>query len=83
MMRYVMMLIVGIAVGLIARALLPGAQHMGFLVTGLMGVAGSYVGGLIGSMFSKSEGDFQPAGFIMSVIGAMIVIYGATALKLV
>ncbi len=77
MLHYVWMLIVGIVVGLIARAIMPGADHMGLLMTGVLGVVGSYVGGIIGQMFSKpAEGSkFHAAGFIMSVIGALILLF--------
>ena len=77
MLHYLWMLIVGIVVGLIARALLPGADKMGLMITGILGIVGSYVGGMIGQMFSKpAEGSkFHAAGFIMSVIGAMILLF--------
>ena len=70
-------IVVGFLVGLIARALLPGAQHMGFFATSAVGIVGSFVGGFIGSLISKPrEGSmFHPAGLFMSIIGALIVLY--------
>ncbi|HVM98312.1 MAG TPA: GlsB/YeaQ/YmgE family stress response membrane protein [Candidatus Acidoferrales bacterium] len=70
-------LIVGFVVGLIARAIMPGADHMGFLATSLLGIVGSFVGGFLGSLISKpTEGQmFHPAGFIMSVIGAAVLLF--------
>ncbi len=67
----------GFFVGLIARALLPGAQHMGFLATAALGIVGSFVGGFIGSLISKpQEGSmFHPAGFFLSIVGAVIVLF--------
>jgi uncharacterized membrane protein YeaQ/YmgE (transglycosylase-associated protein family) len=70
-------IIVGFVVGLLARAILPGAQHLGFIATTALGIAGSIVGGLIARVFSKpKEGSkFHPAGLVLSVIGAIIVLY--------
>ena len=69
-------LVVGVVVGAVARLLVPGQEHMGFLMTSLIGVMGSFVGGVIGSVISRpAEGSlFHPAGFVLSVIGAIIVL---------
>lgn len=76
MLHILWSIIVGFFVGLIARALL-GAGHMSFLATSLVGILGSIVGGLIARLFSKPKDGqpFHPAGLILSVIGAMIVLY--------
>ena len=55
MLHIIWYIIVGFIVGLIARAIMPGAQHVGFIMTTLLGIAGSIVGGLIGRLFSKPE----------------------------
>jgi uncharacterized membrane protein YeaQ/YmgE (transglycosylase-associated protein family) len=70
-------IIAGFVVGLIARAVMPGVQHMGFIATTAVGIAGSLVGGVIGSVIRKPrEGaKFHPAGFVLSLIGAVIVLY--------
>jgi uncharacterized membrane protein YeaQ/YmgE (transglycosylase-associated protein family) len=67
----------GLIVGLIARFLYPGRQPMGFLATMLLGVAGSLVGGFISWTFGfrPEEGAFRGAGLIMSIIGALIVVW--------
>ena len=77
MLHYVWMFVVGIVVGAIARLIMPGAQHLGVLMTGVLGVAGSVVGGLISRVFSKpADGSaFHPAGIAMSIIGALILLY--------
>jgi uncharacterized membrane protein YeaQ/YmgE (transglycosylase-associated protein family) len=73
----------GLVVGLIARALMPGPQAMGFILTALLGIAGSFVGGWLGTMlFGAGEPDAsQAAGWIGSIIGALIllVLYGMVA----
>jgi len=76
-------IIVGFIVGLIARALVPGADVMGFWLTSGLGIAGSIAGGLIGRLFSRpSDGAmFHPAGFIMSIIGAILLLVGWKAMQ--
>lgn len=70
-------IIVGFVVGLIARALLPGAQHLGFIATTVLGILGSIVGGVIGSVISrpKQGSMFHPAGIFLSIIGALITLF--------
>ena len=77
MLHIIWSIIVGFIIGLIARAIMPGAQGFGFITTVLLGVGGSIVGGLIARLFSKPApgAPFHPAGFIMSIIGAMILIF--------
>ena len=78
MFHILWMFIVGIVVGAIARLIMPGAEHMGLFMTGLLGVAGSFVvGGFIARLFSKPDDGalVHPAGLIMSVIGALILLY--------
>jgi uncharacterized membrane protein YeaQ/YmgE (transglycosylase-associated protein family) len=76
MLHFIWYLIVGFFAGLIARAVVPGADHMGFLMTTLLGVVGSIIGGFIGHLFSKPSSDskFHPAGFLMSIVGAIVVL---------
>ena len=71
------MLIVGLVVGAIARFLMPGAENMGWFMTAIVGIAGSFIGGFIARLFSKpADGAIvHPAGLILSVIGAMILLF--------
>ena len=68
--------VIGFVVGLIARAVLPGADHMGIIATTIVGILGSFIGGWVGSMIKKpAEGaKFHPAGFLMSIVGAIILL---------
>ncbi len=68
--------IIGFVVGLLARAVLPGADTMGMLATTIVGIVGSLVGGFIGRLIKKPEpgAAFHPAGFLMSIIGAVVVL---------
>ncbi len=76
MLHLLWMFIVGIVAGAVARFLLPGADSMGILMTGVLGIVGSFIGGGISRIFSKpADGAaFHPAGFFMSVIGALIAL---------
>jgi uncharacterized membrane protein YeaQ/YmgE (transglycosylase-associated protein family) len=77
MFNIIWWIIVGFVVGLLARAIMPGVQHMGFILTTLLGIVGSLLGGVLGGLISKRrEGQrLHRAGFILSVIGAIIVLF--------
>ncbi len=77
MLHYLWMFIVGIVVGAVARFIMPGSEHLGLVMTGVLGVAGSFVGGFIARLFSKpADGALvHPAGLILSVVGALILLY--------
>jgi uncharacterized membrane protein YeaQ/YmgE (transglycosylase-associated protein family) len=77
LLHIIWMFIVGIIVGAIARFILPGTEHMGIFMTGILGIIGSIVGGFIARLFSKPApgAPFHPAGIIMSIIGAVLVLF--------
>jgi uncharacterized membrane protein YeaQ/YmgE (transglycosylase-associated protein family) len=77
MLHFIWSIIVGFIIGLVARAIMPGAQHLGFIATTLIGVLGSIVGGVIGRLISppKEGQPVHPVGIIMSIIGALIVLF--------
>jgi uncharacterized membrane protein YeaQ/YmgE (transglycosylase-associated protein family) len=70
-------IIVGFIVGLIARAIKPGDDRMGLIMTTLLGIAGAFVAKYVGQAMGW-YGPNDPAGWIASVIGAVIllIIYG-------
>jgi len=73
-MHYVWMVIVGFVVGLVARAILPGTQSLGFILTALLGIAGSFLAGFVGTQL----GWYAPGaavGFIASVVGAALLLF--------
>jgi len=73
-MHYVWMAIVGFVVGLIARAILPGTQKLGLILTAVLGIAGSFIAGFVGQAlgwYSAGEG----AGFIGSIVGAIVLLF--------
>lgn len=63
----------GLAVGLIARFIMPGVQRMGWIGTILLGVMGSFVGGFIASIFTKHD-PMQPTQWLMSILGALVIL---------
>ncbi len=74
-MQYLYMAIVGFVVGLIARAILPGEQKLGIILTAVLGIVGSFVAGFIGQAVGWYQAG-QGAGFIGSVVGAIVVLWG-------
>jgi uncharacterized membrane protein YeaQ/YmgE (transglycosylase-associated protein family) len=67
-------IVFGLIAGFIARALVPGKDNIGILRTIVLGVVGSVVGGLIFGLFTGGFRGFHPAGWIGSIIGAIIVL---------
>jgi uncharacterized membrane protein YeaQ/YmgE (transglycosylase-associated protein family) len=70
-------IVIGFIVGVIAKLLHPGKENMGFFVTVLLGIAGSFLAGVIGQYIGWYQAG-EGAGFIASVIVAIVllVIYG-------
>ena len=79
-MHFVWMAIVGFVVGLIARAILPGSQGLGIILTAVLGIAGSYVAGFAGQALGWYQAG-HGAGFIGSVIGAIVLLFVVGKLK--
>lgn len=75
-MSIIVFLIIGLVAGLIARAVVPGSQSMGLLATTLLGIVGSFVGGLISSaIYSRGNWlDVHPTGVLFSILGAVLVL---------
>jgi len=71
-----MMLVIGLVAGFLARALVPGDDSMGIGATIVLGVVGSYVGGFLGNALFKpgDQEDFGPAGIVGSILGAIVVL---------
>jgi uncharacterized membrane protein YeaQ/YmgE (transglycosylase-associated protein family) len=68
-------IVFGFIVGLIARAIVPGRQGMGFILTTALGVAGSLIGGIVASALTGgSATGFHASGFIGSLIGAIVLL---------
>ena len=70
----IMALVIGLVAGLIARAVIPGKQDLGILATIVLGIIGSFVGNLLGGVISGRGFELGTAGWIGSIIGAVIVL---------
>jgi len=73
-MSIIWAILIGFLVGLVARFLMPGRDPGGFFITALLGI----VGALVATFLGRSMGFYatgEAAGFIASVIGAMIVLF--------
>ncbi|MCA0424859.1 MAG: GlsB/YeaQ/YmgE family stress response membrane protein [Proteobacteria bacterium] len=73
-------ILLGFVVGLVARAVLPGTQSLGIILTTLLGIAGAFAAGFVG----QSLGWYQmgeSAGFIASVVGAVVLLFVVGKLK--
>jgi uncharacterized membrane protein YeaQ/YmgE (transglycosylase-associated protein family) len=85
-MSVFLFILFGLVVGLIARALMPGRQPMGFLLTALLGMAGSFVGSYIGGLI-QGDGEVvatnDPYNWIGAVLGTLLLLflYGLFASK--
>jgi uncharacterized membrane protein YeaQ/YmgE (transglycosylase-associated protein family) len=64
----------GLIAGAIARLLIPGRDPMGWIATMVLGIIGSVVGGYISYALRLGTGEYSPAGWIFSIIGAIVVL---------
>ena len=67
-------ILIGFIAGLIARALMPGPNPMGFILTAVLGIVGALVANFLGRALGW-YGDGEGAGLIASVIGALVVLF--------
>ena len=67
------MILIGLAVGVIAKFLMPGKDPGGFIITILLGIAGSFVATYIGQHLGWYR-EGQPAGFIGAILGAILIL---------
>ena len=65
----------GLIVGALARYIMPGVQSMGLVMTILLGVVGAFVGGFISLILPIRAIGLTPVGLVMSVVGALVVLF--------
>lgn len=67
-------ILIGLIIGVVAKLLMPGKDPGGWVIAILLGLAGSFLAGFLGrSMGWYADGE--PAGFIFSVVGAMLLLF--------
>jgi len=76
-MHVIGMILLGLIVGFIAKLVVPGSAHLGWIGTSLLGIAGGYVGGTLGSLvFAPHQFTFTPPiqhSFLGALVGAVIL----------
>ncbi|MCG3841970.1 MULTISPECIES: GlsB/YeaQ/YmgE family stress response membrane protein [unclassified Psychrobacter] len=73
-MSFIWMIIVGLVAGLLARAIKPGNDPMGWVMTIVLGIVGAMLGGFLAGLIGiNADGGFT--GLIFSVIGAIILLF--------
>ena len=76
MLSFIAWLIVGLIAGALARLIMPGRDPMGIVMTIILGIVGSFVGGLVSwAIWGSDNGRFQPAGLLLSILGAILVLW--------
>ena len=78
MMGFIWMLIIGLIAGALARLIMPGRDPMGIVMTIILGIVGSILGGLVSWAIwgaDTSDSGFRPAGLLLSILGAIIVLW--------
>ena len=73
-------IVVGLIVGALARFIMPGDQKMGWILTILLGIGGSLAAGYLGQALGWYRAG-QPAGWIASVIGALVLLFVVQKLR--
>src|SRR5690242_5316008 len=76
-MGVILFILFGLVVGLIARAIMPGAQPLGFILTAILGMAGSFVGSFIGNMI-RGGGNMEvndPYNWIGAILGSLLLLF--------
>ncbi len=73
-MSFLMFAIFGLIIGALAKFLMPGRDPGGFIVTAIIGMVGSMIGAFLGRAIGMYGPNTQSAGWVMSVIGAVVLL---------
>ena len=76
MLNFIGWLIVGLIAGALARLIMPGRDPMGVIATIVLGIVGSLLGGFVSmAIWRNNTEGFQPAGLLLSILGAIVVLW--------
>ena len=76
MLGFIWWLIIGLIAGALARLIMPGRDAMGIIATILLGIVGSIIGGLVSvAIWGSNDNGFRPAGLLLSVLGAILLLW--------
>jgi uncharacterized membrane protein YeaQ/YmgE (transglycosylase-associated protein family) len=78
-MSIILFLLFGLIVGALARLLVPGRERGGWVVSMVLGVLGSLLGGLVGRALGLYTENQRTGGFLMSLLGAVVVVFAYQA----
>jgi len=79
-MNIIWTILLGLAAGIIAKFIFPGKEKMGWIVTTLLGIAGSFVATYLGQWL-KIYQPGQTAGFIGAIVGALVLLFIYSLIK--
>ncbi|RUR26041.1 GlsB/YeaQ/YmgE family stress response membrane protein [Vreelandella andesensis] len=81
-MGFLAWILFGLIAGVIAKVIMPGKDPGGLIITILLGIAGAFVGGWIGSLVGLGTmGDFSFGSFITAIVGALVLLAGYRMIK--
>jgi len=77
-MSIIAWILLGLVAGAIAKALMPGRDPAGFVVTIVIGIVGAIIGGFLWNLLTGNDsyGDFDIGGILIAVLGSIILLYG-------
>ena len=78
-MHLILFLIFGLIVGALARLIVPGRERGGWVISMLIGVVDSFLGGMVGRALGFYQAG-ESAGFLMSLLGAVVLVAGYHAI---
>jgi uncharacterized membrane protein YeaQ/YmgE (transglycosylase-associated protein family) len=70
----------GLVVGIVAKFLMPGKDPGGIVITTILGIVGAVVGGFLGQALGLYAPG-EPAGFVLAILGAMVLLFGYRLLR--
>ncbi len=81
-MQVIGFIVIGLVIGVLARLIKPGRQHLSFVMTLVLGLVGALIGGIVASLLGTGEiTELNVIGFIVAVIAAVLLIGAAEGMS--